>query len=99
VAVDLAVALTLWTADYLQTRTVAKEPHVYYETDGSPGHLMGTHPSPDRVLIYFAAGAAAIGGAYYVLPKPWNHVAMGLVIGNETFNVRHNLIAGVKLTF
>lgn len=99
VAVDLAVALTLWTADYLQTRTVAKNPHVYYEADGNPGHLMGTHPSTDRVAAYFAGGAGVIAGTYYALPKPWNQVAMGLVIGNEAVNLRHNLVAGVKFTF
>jgi hypothetical protein len=98
-AVDLAVALTLWTADYLQTRTVAKEPYVYAEAGGSPGHMMGTHPSTDRVTAYFAAGAAVIGGTYYALPKPWSQVAMGLVIGNEAVNLRHNMLAGVKFTF
>jgi len=98
-ALDLAFALTLWTADYLQTRTVAKEPTRYAERDGNPGHLMGMHPSTDRVSAYFVAGAAVIGGTYYVLPKPWNHVAMGLVIGNESLNVRHNMMAGVRFSF
>jgi hypothetical protein len=96
---DLAVAITLWTADYLQTRTIPRDPSHWYESEGGPWHLMGRHPSQGRINAYFGAGAIAIGGMYVLLPKPWNHVAMGLVIVQETVNIRSNLIAGVKFTF
>ena len=98
-SVDLALALTLWTADYLQTRTVARHPAAYYESGGTVFHLMGSHPSESRVNQYFGAGMVAIAVSYEVLPKPWNHVAMGLVIGSEALQVRHNLLLGVKFSF
>ena len=96
---DLTLALTLWTADYLQTRTVANRPAAYYESGGTVFHLMGSHPSDSRVNQYFGAGMIAIAGSYYILPKPWNHVAMVVVIGSEAAQVRHNLLLGVKFRF
>jgi hypothetical protein len=96
---SLPLALTLWTADFAQTRYIASHEPQYYELDGAPGHSMGKYPSGGRVSTYFIVGGALITTAYYELPKPWNKVAMYVVIGKETVNITHNAHIGIKFQF
>lgn len=88
--------LSSLTADYLQTRQIAREPDRWYE-QGNP--LLGDQPSASRVNIIFLTSAVVTLGVAHILPSKWRKVLLvsGTVI--EAGFAAHNARIGLKVGF
>lgn len=91
----LALALTLQTADWAQTRTIARDPMHWSEMNP----VLGRHPSIGRVNTYFLAATAAQVGLHYALPQPWRQYHAYAWIAVEGGFVAHNAMLGVRMSF
>jgi len=102
-ALEIATIATL-AMDWSQTRTIAKNPDRYYETNP----ILGKHPNVGTVDLYFAACAVGHAGIAYLLPqsitvlnlevpvrKVWQLTWIGLEVGAIANNVK----AGIKFDF
>ena len=88
----LYFALALQTADWMQTRQIAKDP-AYYEYNP----ILGNHPSMGKVNRYFAAIEAGTVALNLTLPKEYAHGLNLASIGFETAVVGHNLHIGLRI--
>lgn len=83
-------AALLHTADYLQTRQIAKNPDRWHETNPA----LGLHPSVGRVNSYFAitgialygACESGIGGKW--LKYGWIAVSTGAIANNLSLGIQ-----------
>jgi len=86
------VWMGLHLVDWKQTRTVAKNPHKYHETNP----IMGKHPSVGRVDTYMGAWVILHPVITHVLPekhrKVWQYISIG-VTGGAVVN---NICVGVE---
>ena len=87
---SLGVALTLWTADFAQTKSIPHNPP-FYETNP----IIGRHPSEGRINTYFALGYAVIPFLHHKLGNKYTFVVIGL----EANAVRHNARIGLNFNF
>jgi hypothetical protein len=103
----LALALSLETADYLQTRQIIDRPQ-QCETVGKritcldrseQNPMLGRHPSQSRAAIFFGIGAASTVTLNQVLPESWKSRHIYTVIGFEAAIVSHNAYMGVHFHF
>lgn len=91
-----AAALGLLGADWAQTRTIAKNPHQFNETNP----ILGEHPSTQKVNNYFAASMIGHTLLMNALPPEWRKWAQYGTIGLEAPTVRKNKIQfGIGMTF
>ncbi len=85
----------LHLVDWGQSRHVAKNPDLFYETNG----VLGRHPDPGRVDRYFALTLAA---HYFIAdwlpPKARSWFQRGTIV-LETGAVAHNFQLGVRIDF
>ena len=58
--------------------------------------ILGKHPTPSVVHIYFASTLIANTIISYVLPKPYRTIWQGLGIGVEVWAVGNNYNVGVR---
>jgi len=86
---------TLWAADYLQTRQIAKAPDSYYEKN----KFLGEHPSVGKVNVYFAASAAAHYMVSQALPPRWRETWQMVTIVYEVDAVVQNYKIGLGFSF
>lgn len=77
--------------DWMQTRTIAKNPDRWYETNV----VLGKHPSVDKVDIYFASVIAANIGLHWILPRDWQPYWYGAITSIELGYAAHNFTLGV----
>jgi len=89
-----ATFLILETADWLQTKEIARNPKY---TEINP--ILGKCPTQNSVDLYFASCAVAHTAIAYCLPskyrKWWQYVFIGIQAGC----VGHNINAGVSINF
>lgn len=89
-------ALTfLLVADWAQTRTTAKTPSKFAETN----KLLGEHPSVGQVNNYFLSGIVGHAAISYLLPSDWRKGWQYVWIGIEAQKVYHNRSIGVQFSF
>lgn len=94
VALQLAYT-SLHVIDWGQTRYIAQNPLNHSEVN----KILGEHPSPERVDVYFAGTLIAHVLVTHFLPakyRPWWQLA---TISMEGYCVNHNFKAGVKVAF
>lgn len=82
-------------ADYLQTRTIAKNPDDFCEYNP----ILGKHPDEDTVDIYFAAAAVLHLGVSILLPTKYRTLWQGITLGCTITCVQINYRAGIKIDF
>ena len=87
--------LTLHTIDWAQTRTIARHPEMYRETNV----FLGEHPSTGRVDRYFALTALGHVGISYVLPQQWRKWFQISTITMEVVVVADNKRIGIAVDF
>lgn len=94
--VTKAVALAvLTTADWAQTRNIARNPHKWYETNP----LLGEHPSVSKVDKHFII--SGIVGAFVLesLPSKYRDWALNAGIMIEVGCVVNNFNLGIGVKF
>jgi len=90
------IASGLLGADWAQTRTIAKNPHQYYETN----KILGRHPSVGLVNNYFATSMLTNILLANSLPPEYRKLLHYGTIGLEAFEVgRNKLRFGIGMTF
>jgi hypothetical protein len=88
--------LTLHGTDWAQTRTIAKNPQDFRETN----KLLGEHPSVGKVNNYFATTAVGHALLMNALPPEWRKWAQYGTIGLEAGVAgRNKLKFGIGMTF
>ena len=83
------------TADWLQTRCIAKHPDSWRELNP----IIGSHPSVDKVDAYFATAIAAHTLIAVALPAEYRKWWQYTWISLESATVVWNMSAGVKWEF
>ncbi|MDB5813502.1 MAG: hypothetical protein JWN23_619 [Rhodocyclales bacterium] len=84
-------AAMLHTADWLQTRQIARDPDHWYETNA----LLGRHPSIGKVNNYFALTGALL---YTACESGYGGKWVKYIwIATEAGTVAHNLSAGIQV--
>jgi len=86
--------LTLHTADWLQTRFIAKHPQTYYESFNT---VLGSHPSVGKVNLWFASTALLQPLIADALPHSWRKLWIGTGIGMEFILTTHNAQIGIRM--
>ena len=86
---------TALTADWMQTRQIAKHPESWYETNA----MLGDHPSVARVNQYFIASSLVAYGIARALPEKWRLPYQYLYIGYEGNFFANNLRFGINVEF
>lgn len=80
-----------WSAmhliDWSQTRTIAKNPDIYYE---KVNPVLGKHPSVGKVDTWMASTLVANAAFAYLLPHPYREVFQGLSIGMTGYCITIN---------
>ncbi len=90
----LAAAGTLHIIDWAQTRTIAKNPDLYYERNP----LLGRHPSTAEVNRHFALGLIVIPVlAHYFSDYRTQILSTWLAV--EVLCVGNNVHLGIRTTF
>ena len=90
-----AVYLVLHTADWAQTRNIARNPDKRHEQNS----ILGSHPSTSQVDQYFVATAALQFVIAYYLPVEWRAPFQYVTIGIEGGAVAHNFSIGISARF
>jgi len=90
-----AVYLVLHTADWAQTREIARNPDKWYEQNS----MLGSHPSISQVDQYFIATAALQFAIAYYLPAEYRKVFQYLSITHDAGYVAHNFSIGIQARF
>lgn len=90
-----AAYLTVHSLDWMQTRTIAKNPQKF----GEENPILGNHPSLSKVNTYFAITAIAHAGVAYMLPSDWCEAFQYVTIAVETRTVLRNFSLGIKVSF
>ncbi len=90
-----AVWQGLWAVDYLQTRTIAKNPARYREINP----LLTRHPSMIKVDVYFLTLALLHPVITHYLPKKHRPIWQFLSITLSTVAVAKNLSIGIRMDF
>ena len=88
-------AMGLLGVDWAQTRTIAKTPGTWNETNP----LLGQHPSSGQVNNYFGAWMLAHPTLSYLLPPDWRLAFQLGTIGVEAPTVHRNWKIGIGATF
>lgn len=92
----LATALVLVTVvDYAQTRTIAKNPHLWFERNP----LLGEHPTLGEVNRHFIGGLILGGVIAHYLPASARKTFLGTITFIELGVVIHNHGIGIKTSF
>ena len=90
-----AAAVTTLVIDWGQTRSIAKNPSQYYETNS----LLGQHPSMSAVNLHFSAailGTLLIGN--YLSPSN-RKIFLGTITTVEFLTVGRNNALGIGISF
>lgn len=90
-----ALFLILDSADWLQTREIARNPK-YYEQYNP---ILGKHPSVEQVDLYFATMAVFHTLISYHLPTNLRRKFQLLSIGVEAGCIIHNFNIGIDIKF
>ena len=93
----LGTALATTAIDWAQTRTIAKNPHIWHEAGNK--FFLGSHPSVGRVNTYFAAYAITTVGMAYVLASDYRKLYLGGITLYETYLVVNNHRIGIRASF
>jgi hypothetical protein len=91
----LALYATLHLLDWKQTRSIAKNPGAYYETNT----LLGEHPSVGKVDTYFLSTLAGQIAVTYLLPPKARRIWQLTWINIEKGYVEDNLKIGLVVRF
>ena len=83
-------------ADWGQTRYIARHPDMYYE---KVNHLLGPHPSVNKVDAMFLSSLVINNGIMIVLPKKYKPYYAGVVSAVEVGMVVNNNSIGIKIDF
>lgn len=88
------LALTAHAIDWGQTRTIARHPDRFYETN----RILGRHPSVGQVDAYFVGTALLIGLAAHALPE-WRVAGLGAYASFEFAVAARNARLGIRVSF
>ena len=86
-------ALGLKAIDWRQTRTIAKHPNLYWETNP----ILGEHPSIEAINRYFITTALGHVFITHLLPQKYRKYWQLLWIGISANCVYHNYRIGIKI--
>jgi hypothetical protein len=87
--------VALMGVDWMQTRKIAKNPEDYHEHNP----LIGSHPSTEKVDVYFPVCIAAHTAVAMVLPSEYRKWWQYVFIGIEAGAVANNLSIGLGVGF
>ena len=98
-----SVALAFIAVDYGQTKTIARNPQQYHETNP----ILGEHPSVGQVNAYYIATAVLHPTLAALLPTDhcigpicdWRAAFQWVTIAVEAGYVAHNYSIGIKTDF
>lgn len=90
-----SILLGVTFIDYKQTTNIAEHPEKWHEI--SP--ILGSHPSRDKVNLYFLATAALQFGTAYILPVKIRELYQYGYIGYEAGFVDNNFRLGIQAKF
>ena len=82
-------------ADWGQTLYIAGNPDEYEENN----RILGSHPSRDKVNLYFPIAIGLHTAVAVALPKDYRRVWQLIWIGIETGMIVHNASIGIKVDF
>jgi hypothetical protein len=89
-------ALAALGVDWAQTRTIAKNPQIWHETN----RLLGEHPSVGKVNNYFAGSMLGHTLLMNALPPEWRKWAQYGTLGLEAgVTGRNKFNLGIGMTF
>lgn len=88
------IAFVLLALDWLQTRTIAKNPDKWHEINP----ILGKHPTVNEVNVYFAICGLLTAGGIYVLPEMWVYAGLAVLSIVEGWAVVHNKKLGIGLS-
>jgi hypothetical protein len=92
-ALLLLLCIALLVVDWLQSRFIAENPERFSETNP----ILGEHPSPDAVDVYFICCIAATLVGVYVLPYWWALGAGVALAALEAFVTIRNYRRGIRI--
>ena len=81
--------------DWGQTLYISSNPDEYEENN----MILGSHPSRDKVNMYFPIAIGLHTAVAVVLPKDYRRVWQLIWIGIETGMIVHNASIGIKVDF
>ena len=81
--------------DWGQTLYIAGNPDEYEENN----RILGSHPSRDKVNLYFPIAIGLHTAVAVALPKDYRRVWQLIWIGIETGMIVHNTSIGIKVDF
>lgn len=81
--------------DWGQTLYIARNPDEYEENN----RILGSHPSRDKVNMYFPIAIGLHTAVAVALPKDYRRVWQLIWIGIETGMIVHNASIGIKVDF
>lgn len=84
--------IILLCVDWYQTQVIAHNPDELYETNV----ILGKHPEPVEVSVYFAGVIALTVFLYNVLPSTWMHVGVVVGLGVELWCTLNNYRLGIR---
>lgn len=87
--------LTLWAADYGQTRTIAQHPERWVEYNP----VIGKHPTLGRVNLYFLAAPIISGVLLDNVSSTERTWALRVLTSLEVGLVAHNAHIGIRASF
>ena len=90
-----SILLGVTFIDYKQTLNIVEHPDKWHENNP----LLGSHPSRDKVNLYFLATAALQFGTAYVLPAKIRDLYQYGYIGYEVGFVDSNFRLGISAGF
>lgn len=91
----LGTAVTLLAVDWNQTRTIARNPDRFHETN----QILGNHPSVGKVNGYFATAIIGTVGVAMALPSEYRKFWLGGITVLEVSVTQHNRSLGIKTSF
>jgi hypothetical protein len=85
--------LAVTAVDWRQTRTISKNPDLWYETNG----FLGKHPTTSEVDRYFLAMGVGHVIVTHLIPHPYRQWWQYGSIGFSSYYVIHNNSIGIKI--
>ena len=90
-----AALATITAADWSQTRTIARHPARWHETNP----LLGEHPTQSAVDRHFIASAVLGAALLHALPSEWRDRALDVGLVLEVGCVANNVRLGIGIKF
>lgn len=88
----IVILALLMVLDWLQTLTIARNPHLWWERNP----FLGRHPSVHRVHTHFALTGAGLALLVWLLPEPFAVPLLACMLVAEAICVINNHRLGIR---